>query len=73
MENYKNLKNKTFLDFTDDQAIIDKILDGDSVEFFINGVSPMGRLATFVEFAELTKNKALEAEAIKQFEFIFNE
>ena len=73
MEKYKNLKNKTFLDFTDDPVLIDKILDGDSVDFFLAGVSDMGRLATFIDFAELTNNKALEKEAIKQFEFIFNE
>lgn len=73
MENYKNLKNKTFLDFTDDQKIINQILDGDSVEFFLKSVSLMGRFSTFIEFSELTNNKVLENEASKQFEFLFNE
>ena len=27
---YSDLKHKTFLDFTDDQVIIDEILDGDT-------------------------------------------
>lgn len=73
MKKYANLTNKTFMDFTDDPELINKILDGDSVDFFKREVSMMGRAHTFSEFAILTKNKELEKEVEKQFKYIFNE
>lgn len=73
MKKYANLKNKTFLDFTDDAELIAMVLRSVSVEFFLDAVTMMGRLSTFIKFAELTNNKELKAEAEKQFEFLFNE
>lgn len=73
MKKYANLQNKTFLDYTDDPELINKILDGYSVDFFKNGLSMMGRAHTFSEFAEITCNKVLSKEIDKQFKFLFNE
>ena len=51
---YDNLKlrERTFLDFTDDEAIIDEII-GDK-EFFLSHITEENRASTFLDFADLT-------------------
>lgn len=72
-KDYSNLKEKTFLDFTDDEkAVRDVIGDSDSVEFK-KAVSEYGRYLTFLVFAELINDKTLEKEVKKQFQGIENE
>ena len=72
-KDYSNLKNKTFLDFTDDEKVVrDVIGDSDSVEFK-KAVSEYGRYLTFLVFAELINDKTLEKEVKKQFQGIENE
>lgn len=73
MKNYKNLKNKTFLDFTNDPEIIKQILDVLSADYFLSSVSEMGRFTTFYKFAKFTNNDELLREVERQFEYIFNE
>lgn len=72
-QDYSNLKNKTFLDFTEDKNLIDMISGGIEPEQFIKSISEYGRYATFLEFAEATKNKRLEEEVEKQLGSIANE
>jgi len=70
---YSNLKEKTFLDFTDDEKVIrDVIGDTDPVRFE-NAVSEYGRYITFLVFAEKINNKRLEKEVLKQFHGAENE
>lgn len=81
------LRSKTFLDFTDDPAILDAIIEGHSKadrEDFLQTVNPdnapaseQNRVITFMAFADLCKDKKL-AEAIKtefeeEYQTIFNE
>ncbi len=88
MLDYNNLKlrERTFLDFTDDPAIIDEIIEGhrkaDKKEFLLS-ISPDNapasednRIITFMAFAELCNDKKL-AKAIKsefenEYRAIFN-
>lgn len=72
-KDYSNLKQKTFLDFTDDQKVIERILDGQDKETFLETVSEMGRYITFAELAEITADTALEQAIEEQFEDLFNE
>jgi hypothetical protein len=65
---YSNLqlRNKTFLDFTDDDAIIDKIIG--ERESFLPHLTERARAHTFLLFAELTPDKNLAAAIEKEFE-----
>ena len=89
MTDYTNLKlrEKTFLDFTDDAAILDEIIEGHSgadKEFFLQSVSPDNspasednRTITFMAFADLCKDEqlvqAIKAEFENEYRSIFNE
>ena len=70
---YSNLKEKTFLDLTDDHKIIDRILDGQDKAEFLEQITDMGRYMTFAELAEITDDKALQQAIDKQFDDLFNE
>ena len=89
MLDYDNLKlrERTFLDFTSNPAILDKIIEGHSEadkEEFLLTVSPdnapaseENRIITFMAFANLCEDKEL-AKAIKsefgeEYSSIFNE
>lgn len=73
MEKYKNLKNKTFLDFTDDPEIIKQVLGRLSIDDILNGMTMIGRRVTFDKFATLTNNSELKIEIERQFRFVFDE
>lgn len=74
--NNLDLRNKTFLDFTDDAKIIDKIIGGQN-EFFLNNLSDESRAETFIFFAEMTDDKklakAINKEFAEEFESMFDE
>lgn len=72
-QDYSNLKEKTFLDFTEDKALINKITGYTDPIQFVENISDYGRYVTFLEFAEETKNKLLEEEVEKQLGSIANE
>ncbi len=64
---YSDLKNKTFLDFTDDESIIEEILGFRRREYYIADLSMDMRYSDILELAKLTNNKELEAAAEEQF------
>lgn len=72
-KDYSNLKQKTFLDFTQDQNVIDRILDGQDKATFLETISEMGRYITFSELAEITGDQALEQAIEEQLNDLFNE
>ncbi len=69
------LRSKTFLDFTTDKAVIEEIV-GDK-EFFLAHVTDQNRVVTFMDFAEMCKDKqlakAIMAEFGEEYRAIFNE
>ncbi len=85
--NNLQLRSKTFLDFTNDPAILDQIIEGHSEadkEEFLLTISPdnapaseENRIITFMEFAELCKDKklakAIKSEFKEEYRAIFNE
>lgn len=83
MLDYDNLKlrERTFLDFTDDPAILDEILGGhsqaDKKRFLRGGIDDQCRVITFMEFADLCDDKklakAIELEFEEEYRAIFNE
>lgn len=83
MLDYDNLKlrERTFLDFTDDPAILDEILGGhapaDKERFLRGGIDDQCRVVTFMEFTDFCKDKrlvdAIEAEFGDEYQAIFNE
>lgn len=68
MLDYDNLKlrERTFLDFTDDEAIIGEII-GDK-EFFLSHITEENRASTFLEFADFTTDKKLSKAIRKEFD-----
>lgn len=70
---YSNLLEKTFLDLTTDQSIIDQILSETDKDFFLKNVSLEGRFVTFLELSELTNDKELQQEVKRQFPNMFDE
>lgn len=74
--NNLDLRNKTFLDFTDDAKIIDKIIGGDS-DFFLAHVTDRSRARSFIFFADMTDDKKLakiiNKEFAKEIELMFDE
>lgn len=69
-----DLRNKTFLDFTTDNAIIDEIV-GDKY-LFLSHITDQSRAVTFLEFAEFTSDKKLAAIINKEFDsykLLYNE
>lgn len=70
---YSDLRNKTFLDFTGDQAIVNRILVGEDVDTFRSTVSELGRCLTFAELAEITGDQDLTKAVEEQFGYLFNE
>lgn len=82
-----HLRSKTFLDFTDDPAVLDAIIEGhDKVdrENFLRSVSTdnapaseQNRAITFMAFADLCKDKelakAIRSEFKEEYQAIFNE
>lgn len=72
MLDYDNLKlrERTFLDFTDDEAIIGEIIGeiiGDK-EFFLSHITEENRASTFLEFADLATDKKLSKAIQKEFD-----
>jgi hypothetical protein len=63
------LRSKTFLDFTDDEEIIEEIVgDKDDREFFLTHVNEYSRSRTFIFFADFTPDKKLAAAIKKEFD-----
>ena len=62
---YSDLRNKTIFDFTDDPKIIEEITWG-TRDAYLSGLTLDGRYHAFLELADLTKNRKLEKEAVKQ-------
>lgn len=82
MLDYDNLKlrERTFLDFTDDPAILDEILGGhsqDDKEIFLSNISDTSRAVSFIEFSDLCDDKnlakAIEVEFEEEYHATFNE
>lgn len=82
MLDYDNLKlrERTFLDFTDDPAILDEILGGHSQvdkEEFLRHTSKDFLVMSYMEFADLCDDKklakAIESEFEGEYQAIFNE
>ena len=71
--NYSDLKNKTFLDFTNDESIIDEIIGANEKTSFVENLSDYGRYITFIQFAEITNDKELADEVENQLGNINNE
>ena len=69
------LRGKTFLDFTTDEAVIEEIV-GDK-EFFLAHVTEENRAMTFMHFTDYCRDKklvsAIEAEFGKEYDSIRNE
>lgn len=57
-----DLRNKTFLDFTSDEQIIDEIV-GDR-DFFVANITDENRMHSYIDFADITTDKKL-AKAIR--------
>jgi hypothetical protein len=72
-QDYSNLKEKTFLDFTDDEKLIREVIGDTDPALFGNAVSEYGRYITFLVFAERIHNKRLEKEVLKQLQGTENE
>lgn len=73
MLNYDNLKlwERTFLDFTDDEAIIGEILGGHDPadkEFFLSHITEENRTSTFLEFSDLCGDEKLAKAIMSEFE-----
>lgn len=74
-----DLRNKTFLDFTNDKKIINEIIGGDDACFFLDNIDDSSRIASYLEFAELTGDSNLAKAIMKEFSveagivFNFNE
>lgn len=63
-----NLREKTFLDFTNDEKIIEIILGDnsrESVNYFLSNITEYERVHTLIDFADYTPDKQL-AEAIRR-------
>lgn len=72
MLDYDNLKlrERTFLDFTDDPAILDEILGGHSQadkEIFLSNISDTSRAVSFIEFSDLCDDKKLAKVIMSEF------
>jgi hypothetical protein len=65
---YKNLdlRNKTILDFTADQAIIDELV-GDPA-LFLSNLTETTRAQSLIDYAEYIRDKKLSAAVEKEFE-----
>lgn len=72
-KDYSNLKNKTFLDFTNDEKIVEEILGGRDAQEFLSSITEWGRCTTFAALAEITEDEELDKEIGIQFEHLFNE
>lgn len=72
-QDFSNLKDKTFMDFTNDEKVISDIIGDTDPARFSKAVSDYGRFITFLVFAELIKNKRLENEVRKQLQGVENE
>lgn len=57
--NYKDLRNRTIFDFTDNDEIIKKIIGETPKDFYIKNSHPLSKLADIQDFAFLTDNKDL--------------
>lgn len=59
------LRNKTFLDFTTDKAVIEEVV-GDK-EFFLTHITEENRARTFMYFSDMTPDKQLAKAIVKEF------
>lgn len=78
--NNLDLRNKTFLDFTQDSTVIARIIGADddfSRRLFYEELNDAVRALTYQEFAEIINDKILMArvgrEFNKELSFFFNE
>lgn len=65
------LRERTFLDFTDDEAIIGEILGGHDPadkEFFLSHISETSRAVSFIEFSDLCGDEKLAKAIMSEFE-----
>ena len=66
---YSNLRNKTILDFTTDQAIIEELI-GDSA-LFLDNLTETTRAQSLIDYAEYIQDKELIEAVQKEFELEF--
>lgn len=68
--NNLNLRERTFLDFTDDKEIIATIIGNDSrdsINSFLSHITEYERVQTFIDFADYTPDKRLSNAIKKEF------
>lgn len=73
--NNLDLRNKTILDFTDDEQIIDELI-GDK-DLFLKSLTELTRANSLIDYAEYIQDKkliaAVEKEFSPEFSAFFNE
>lgn len=71
--NYNNLRTKTVFDFCKDAALLEDVTGCTSKEDFIKDLPVVERARSFLDLAERTKDKALEAAVKREFKKELNE
>lgn len=73
--NNLDLRNKTILDFTDDEQIIDELI-GDK-DLFLKSLTELARANSLIDYAEYIQDEkliaAVEKEFAPEFSAFFNE
>ena len=75
--NSLDLRNKTIFDFTNDPAILGELVSTTDKETFLNGLTPIARAFSLIDYAEYIQDEkmiaAVEAEFHNELESFFNE
>lgn len=64
---YKNLRSKTVFDFSNDAAMLEDITGCSTKEEFAKDLPVTERARSFLDLAERTKDKELEAAVMREF------
>lgn len=70
---YKNLRSKTVFDLCKDAALLEDVTGCTSKEDFIKDLPVAERARSFLDLAERTKDKELEAAVRREFKKELNE
>lgn len=70
---YQNLKRKTVFDFCKDARLLEEVTGCTSREEFVKDLPGTERARSFLDLAERTKNKELEAAVRRVFKEELNE
>lgn len=68
--NNLDLRNQTFLDYTDDEKLIEELIS--DKDFFLSHLSEHSRAMSWIDYAEAIKDEKLIALVEKEFKTVFD-